>query len=117
MPSERIKGLIRRRDEGICWHCGTDVDTTIHHRRNRGMGGDKTRSKMADVPSNLLTICQHYNFLMESDINAIREARDNGWKLRKGELSLYTSVKRYDGTWWLLTDHGDKFQLEQEGLF
>ena len=117
MPSERIKGLIRRRDEGICWHCGTDVDTTIHHRRNRGMGGDKTHNQVSDRPSNLLTICQHYNFLMESDINAIREARDNGWKLRMGELSLYTSVKRFDGTWWRLNDFGQAFPMEQEGLF
>lgn len=117
MPSERIKGLIRLRDEGICWHCGSDVDTTIHHRQNRGMGGDKTHDKVGDRPSNLLTICQHYNFLMESDVNALREAKQNGWKLSRGEISHTTPVKKYDGTWWLLTDFGKLFQLEQKGLF
>jgi len=103
MPSERIRKLIWERDGGICWHCGTDV-TTIHHRANRRMGGDKTKQKTADRPSNLLTICPEFNSLMESDINAIKLARDKGWKLRMGELPDRTPVYRYDGTWWIITD-------------
>lgn len=114
MPSNRIKGLIRRRDDGICWHCGCE-ETTIHHRKNRGMGGSKP--EISDRPSNLLTICPEYNGLMESDVNAYREATENGWKLRNGMHSLEVPVWRYDHTWWILNDLGDKFQLEQEGLF
>jgi len=117
MPSKYLKNLIERRDGGVCWHCGTDVDTTIHHRLNRGMGGDKTADKVADRPSNLLTICQHFNFLMESDLDAAREAKDKGLKLRRGNLTTDAPVQYYDGSWWILTDHGTKIQLEQKGLF
>lgn len=114
MPSERIKGLIRRRDEGVCWHCGTDSDTTIHHRQNRGMGGKK--AELADRPSNLLTICQHFNFLMEADADAAREAREKGLKLKQSQNSLYAQVVRFDGTIWMLDDQGQAHQLEQNGL-
>ena len=115
MPSERIKMIIWNRDGGICWHCGTDR-TTIHHRSNRGSGGDRTKEKVKDRPSNLLTICPEYNFLMESDINAIRNAREKGWKLRMGELPPFTPVYRYDGSWWWLTDHGTMFRVtDNEG--
>jgi len=111
LPSEGIKKLILKRDDGICWHCGSD-QTTLHHRQNRRMGGDKTRAKTADRPSNLLTICPQFNSLMESDLDALRLAKDKGWKLRMGELSTHTPVWRFDGTWWILTDKGKKFQRE-----
>ena len=111
MPSETIKKIILARDEGICWHCGTDV-VTIHHRMNRKMGGDRTKAKVADRPSNLITMCPEFNFLMESDVNALRLAKDKGWKLRMGEMSTHTPVWRFDGTWWILSDKGKKFQRE-----
>jgi len=114
MPSRHIKNLIERRDSGICWHCGTD-QTTIHHRKNRGMGGQK--SSISDRPSNLLTICPEFNGAMESDVNAYRLATEMGWKLRTGEMPYDIPVYRYDDTWWIIDDHGSKFQLEQKGLF
>jgi len=115
MPSQRIKGLIHKRDQGICWHCGTDVDVTIHHRQNRGMGGKKT--EVADRPSNLITMCQHFNFLMESDLDAAREARDKGLKLKQTQSPVYAHIQRFDGTLWMLDDHGGMHKLEQSGLF
>jgi len=115
MPSERIKGLIRYRDDGICWHCGTDVDVTIHHRQNRGMGG---KAKfIADRPSNLIAMCQEFNFLMEADLDAARLARNKGWKLRQTENPISTQIIRYDLTVWMLDDHGKAHRLEQPGLF
>ena len=111
MPSEGIKKIILARDGGLCWHCGSD-QTTIHHRLNKKMGGDKTKAKVADRPSNLLTICPEFNGLMESNLDALRLAKDKGWKLRMGELSTHTPVWRFDGTWWILTDTGKKFQME-----
>jgi len=117
MPSERIKTIIWNRDQGVCWHCGTN-QTTIHHRANRRMGGDKTKQKVADRPSNLLTICPEYNSLMESDVNVVREARERGWKLRMGENPSLTPVYRFDGTWWTLTDLGKMFIVaENKGEF
>ncbi len=115
MPSEGIKKLILKRDDGICWHCGSD-QTTLHHRQNRRMGGDKTRAKTADRPSNLLTICPQFNSLMESDVNALRMAKEKGWKLRLGELSTHTPVYNFDGTWWYLTDHGTKFEITDDSM-
>jgi len=115
MPSERGKRLIFKRDSGVCWHCGS-TETTIHHRRNRGSGGDKTRSKVADRPSNLLTICPQFNSLMESDVNAYKLALEKGWKLRMGQLSTHTPVYNFDGTWWYLTDHGTAFQITDDNM-
>jgi len=113
MPSKYIKELIFKRDEGVCFHCGSE-ETTLHHRRNRGSGGDRTRSKVADRPSNLLTICPQFNGLMESDVNAYRLALEKGWKLKMGQSSRNTPVQNYDGTWWILTDMGGKFQLDDD---
>jgi len=115
MPSQYIKKLIFERDEGICWHCGSD-QTTIHHRRNRGAGGDRTRSKVADRPSNLLTICPQFNGLMESDVNAYKLALEKGWKLRMGQFSTHTPVYKYDGTWWYLTDMGKAIQITDDSM-
>jgi len=114
MPSKYITKVIEERDKGICWHCGTD-QTVVHHRANRKMGGDRTKAKVADRPSNLLTICPEYNFLMESDLNVIREAREKGWKLRMGQMSTDTPVYRFDGTWWWLTDLGKAFRITEKG--
>ena len=113
MPSEHMKRLIYKRDEGICWHCGS-TESTIHHRMNRRMGGDKTKGKIADRPSNLLTICPEFNSLMESDLDALRLAKDKGWKLRMGEMSTHTPVWRFDGTWWILGDTGKKWQRDED---
>ena len=114
MPSKYIRNIIWNRDLGVCWHCGSE-ETTIHHRRNRGAGGDRTKSKVADRPSNLLTICPEYNFLMESDLNVIREAREKGWKLQMGQNPSLTPVYRFDGTWWWLTDLGKVFRVTEGG--
>ena len=114
MPSKYIRNIIWNRDLGVCWHCGSE-QTTLHHRLNRKMGGDRTKSKVADRPSNLLTICPEYNFLMESDLNVVREARERGWKLRMGQNPSLTPVYRFDGTWWTLTDLGGIFRVDEKG--
>lgn len=115
MPSQYIKNLIFKRDEGVCWHCGSE-ETTLHHRRNRGAGGDRTKTKVADRPSNLLTICPEFNGLMESDVNAYRIALDKGWKLRMGQLPSSVPVQNFDGTWWILTDLGAKFRFDDDSV-
>jgi len=114
MPSQRIKGLIRLRDDSLCYHCGSD-QTTLHHRRNRGMGGQKP--SIADRPSNLLTMCPEFNALMESDSDARQLSIDKGWKLLAGQQSEQTPVWRYDNTWWMLDDDGKLHPMEQESLF
>jgi hypothetical protein len=112
MPSEKIKRLVFERDSGICWHCGTDEGTTVHHRLNRGAGGDRTKEKTADRLSNLLTLCTYYNGIIESDLTHAREARERGIKLRMGMITTHTPVTNYDGSQWLLDDFGKAWELD-----
>ncbi len=112
MPSENIKRVIFARDGGVCWHCGTDEGTTIHHRTNRGSGGDRTKDKTADRPSNLLTLCTYYNGIIESDLTYAREARERGIKLRRYQLATITPVTLYDGSRWILGDLGQRWPVE-----
>lgn len=80
------------RDQDRCYHCGSNYALIPHHRLNRGMGGSKAR----DVPSNIITICQGFNSLMESDADAAQLAIANGWKLRAGDDPQRVTV--YDST-------------------
>lgn len=113
MPSKYITNIIWERDLGVCWHCGSQ-ETTIHHRKNRAMGGDRTKGKTADRPANLLTMCPEHNSLMESDLDAVKEARANGWKLRMGEIPTHVPVLRFDGIWYWLTDFGGVYAVIKE---
>lgn len=110
MTSQKIRDVIYNRDAGECWHCGTTEGLTIHHRANRGMGGQK--KELADRPSNLILLCTWYNVAIESDLTHAREARERGIKLRRGFDSLTTPVRRYDGSEWYLTDVGTKIEKE-----
>jgi len=41
-------------------------------------------------------------------------ALEKGWKLKMGQSSRNTPVQNYDGTWWILTDMGGKFPLDDD---
>ena len=105
-PAKRKK--IFERDEGVCWHCGKDDNLTIHHRTNRGMGG----SKLLDRYSNLILMCVEYNFLMEANLDVVREALERGLKVRRHQSGLYVPLKRFDGSEWLLDDFGKKHEID-----
>jgi len=105
---ESIKKRIYKRDEGICWHCGTTENTTIHHRANRGMGG----SKLLDRASNLITMCVLHNGLMESDVNIFREAKEMGWKISRHSMPYSMPVRNHIGQWYLLGDMYEKWEID-----
>ena len=93
------------RDQGRCYHCGTTEALIPHHRSNRGMGG----SKLRDVPSNIITICFEFNYLMESDPFQARTAVEKGWKLRAGQDPLRVPVwDAVDGLGYLLQDNFER---------
>lgn len=57
-----VAALVLERDGGRCVRCGRHVgegergrDYSIHHRRIKGMGGDKRPS--TDRPDNLIVLC------------------------------------------------------------
>lgn len=97
---ESIRKRIFKRDHGICWHCGTDENVTIHHRTNRGMGG----SKNLDMPSNLVVMCSEFNFLMEADLAAFRLAKKRGWKVSKYQRAAEVEIQNHEGRTFLLDD-------------
>lgn len=80
-PNQAIQLAIKM--HWYCPHCG-DTDTLqTHHRKNRGMGGTPKRS--LDRFDNLLRVCAELNFLMESNPEMAKQAREYGWKLRQYE--------------------------------
>lgn len=95
----------------MCWHCGSDEGLTIHHRINRGMGGNK--SKSLDAPSNLVLMCVQHNGLMESDFMVAREARDKGWKVSRHANALDTPIVDSIGRWWYLGDKFEKWEINE----
>ena len=111
MPTEKVKKGIWERDNGLCWHCGSDEGLTIHHRINRGMGGNK--SKSLDAPSNLVLMCVQHNGLMESDFMTAREARDKGWKVSRHANALDTPIVDSIGRWWYLGDKFEKWEINE----
>ena len=75
--SDRVRRQIEARDSH-CWHCGTQQNLQIHHRRNRGFGS----SKLLDTPQNLIRVCAAYNYAMEANANTAADAREFGHKLQ-----------------------------------
>lgn len=82
------KRLIVKRDQHCVIHhhnyhpdfhyAACSGELAIHHRLNRGMGGSKSRNRVA----NGLLVCTVANGLMESNADYAAKARVFGWKIR-----------------------------------
>lgn len=94
-----------------CLHCGAQDETLVpQHRRNRGMGGSKSRSK----PSNVIVVCSLSNGLFEASESHSMTAQKYGWKLRAGETPEYSPVyDAYAGVWYLLDDEYGRIQTTE----
>lgn len=103
MISDRVRKILEKRDQ-YCWHCGQTDNLVVHHRKNRQMGG----SKLLDHPTNLLLVCQDYNFRMESQADVAEEAREWGHKLDSWQDFSDPVYDRCDGEWYELFDDGTK---------
>ena len=98
--NDKLRKRIYTRDNGRCWHCGTDENVTIHHRVNRGMGG----SKLLDMPSNLVVMCAAFNQAMESDLRAHKLAKEMGWKVSRHSQPSKVPIQSFVGEVFLLDD-------------
>jgi hypothetical protein len=96
---DKVRKLIYERDGGRCVHCGETEAIGLHHRVNRGMGG----SKLLDIPSNLITLCNVHNAALESDPVAARQGRYYGWKLgRWDDPAAEVFYDTNDGLWYTI---------------
>lgn len=88
-PDIETRRLVLTRDGHTCVCCGEAVHGrpySIHHRRNRGMGG--SRLKVLNSPVNLITVCGSattfcHGQLTQPPTGLLHEFRDLGWIVRK----------------------------------
>lgn len=91
--------------DGYCLHCGEVEAVSPNHRANRGMGG----SKVLDRPANIVLLCSSMNFMIETNANAARAAKENGWKLERWQIPEEVPVvDRVTGESWLLLNDWSK---------
>lgn len=98
-PREFRKYLAR--DGEKCLHCGTTEGLVPQHRRNRGMGGSKTRN----VPSNIVVLCGPYNNAIEADAAAASMAVSYGWKVVGMDAPDMVPVYDRTAQGWFLLDN------------
>ena len=108
---KKTRAAILARDPH-CYHCGQTEDLTVHHRKNRGMGG----SKLLDTPDNLMAVCSRYNGEMESVSGVAALARQWGHKLPVWESTGWP-VFDVAGGWWFLLEDGSRVRVENEMHF
>jgi hypothetical protein len=103
----QTKARILDRDGHRCVVCQGTGTLTVHHRLNRGMGGDPT----VNTVRHGIAACWPCNSLMESDARVALVAKVNGWKLRHGD-PITTPVLYPDGDWYVLDIYGQRTRLE-----
>lgn len=109
MVTAKVKKLIRERDQW-CWHCGSDTDLVIHHRRNRGSGGSKAPG--INEPQNLMLVCWEWNLAMESHFQSAELSRMWGHKVASWEPFDKPVFDRYAFEWYVLDSQGKKGRVE-----
>lgn len=107
-PTPKTRQIVWTRAGSRCEVCGTNLLTapnSIHHRRRRGMGGN--RSVWINQPSNLILICGTGVTGCHGHIESYRTAAyDAGLLLRDGEMPWEHPVQLLQGLVYL-TDEGD----------
>ena len=95
-----------------CWHCGDDRPEYLvpHHRKGRGMGGRKS----LDTLTNVILVCARWNGQLEDNAQAAALGKQYGQKLEQWQDASEPVYDASQGLWYLLSDSGDKYPLEEE---
>lgn len=105
-PSEfpaGVRSLVAARSGGVCELCGKKPADSIHHRRGRGMGGD--RRPDTNRAANALHLCGDGTVGCHGWAESHpAEARALGVKLRRHETPVEVPVQLAGGLVWLDDD-------------
>lgn len=105
----RTKALILDRDLHTCVCCGITAARAriiAHHRINRGHGG--SRDPVVNSVAAGMACCTTCNDLMEASAPRLLEARNRGWKLRRGQDPTAVRVVDFAGRAWAYDQHGGR---------
>lgn len=117
---KQVRHIFFEREGERCFRCRRRLQFhergygwSLHHRQPRGMGGTRHAMDMA----NGIVLCGHAtspdgcHHWVESR-RAIAE--DYGYIVRRGiNPPAGIRIKRFDGTWWLLTRSGLAVEVEE----
>lgn len=103
--TSKQRDQVYARDQWRCVACGQVNALQVHHRKNRGMGGDP-KGKLNRL-SNLMTLCAMHNSLLESDPMFAEKGRKYGWKLRHQDPTLMPVFYGWAEEWRDLDDFGN----------
>jgi hypothetical protein len=101
------KALLRQitdRDGHVSFWTGDDVPELVPQHRQGGMGGSKRKHR----PSNVVWLESLLNGHIESDPELQAEAVRRGIKVSQHADPEKVPIMSADGSWWLLTDDGEK---------
>lgn len=107
--NKKVVAKLRERDQDSCWHCGTDDQLTVQHRKNRGMGG----SRLLDTPQNLILLCWYANWEMEASRVKAEIAIRQGWKVSNWADPAEIPVWHHGRQEWILLDDKWGYTLAQ----
>lgn len=107
---EAARRIVRSRDGHRCQMCGrsiVDVESSIHHRMNRGRGG----SALLERPSLLIRLCGSGTTLDHGWVTEHPKlAGETGWILPRNNPDIDPTqepILLFDG-WHLLDDEGNR---------
>lgn len=105
-PSQDTRMLVYNRDGWRCARCGKDItyiQSSIQHRKARGMGG--TKDEEINSPVNLIVLCGSGTTGCHGYVETHREeARERGWAVSQWADPADIPVSYPDGPRFLFPD-------------
>ncbi len=107
--SPAVRALLVQRSRGMCELCRRAPGTDAHHRRPKGMGGDKRPDTHA--VTNGVWVCSpcHHDRIHAHPA----AARADGWMVRQSADPALVPLRDRLGDWFLLTPDGEYLPQER----